>query len=74
MDQKVYENLKKSKLAQDIATEFEIPLDRAVRRILIALNNSDFTDSILDQLIGYLNKIEDLIVTDGKIEIVNMDK
>ncbi|MDX1958251.1 MAG: hypothetical protein SFU98_06740 [Leptospiraceae bacterium] len=74
MQQPLYENLIDSKLIKDLTAEFGIKEEVAVRRLFIALNNPDFTDSIFEQLKGYLNKIENLEMTDGRIEIVNMDK
>ncbi|HMV79119.1 MAG TPA: hypothetical protein PL048_03245 [Leptospiraceae bacterium] len=73
MSQNLTEVLANTKLAKDLAQEFNIPVETAAKRILIALNNPDFTDSIYESMKNYLNKIENLVVTDGRIEIVSMD-
>lgn len=74
MDIKHFDKFSNSKLVEDISTEFNISRDSAVRRILLALSNPDFTDSIEEPIKNYLNKIENLVSAEGSIEIVNMDK
>jgi hypothetical protein len=74
MDIKHFDKFSNSKLVDDISLEFNISKETAIRRILLALSNPDFTDSIEEPIKNYLNKIEHLISADGSIEIVNMDK
>lgn len=74
MDIKNFDKFSHSKLVENISQEFNISQETAIRRILIALSNPDFTDSIEEHLKNYLNKIDHLVMAEGNIEIVNMDK
>jgi len=67
------ENLQKSNMVKEISKEFGISEEVAIQRIMFALSTSDFTNQILDPLKSYLNKIEYLEDTNGKIQIINMD-
>lgn len=67
------EHLHKSDMVKEISEEFGISEEVAIQRILVALSTADFTNQILDPLKSYLNKIEYLEDTNGKISIVNMD-
>jgi hypothetical protein len=67
------QHLHNSEMVKEICDEFGISEDVAIQRILVALSTSDFTNQILDPLKNYLNKIEYLEDTNGKISIVNMD-
>ncbi len=74
METKVFiENLQKSNMVKEISKEFGISEEVAIQRIMFALSTSDFTNQILDPLKNYLNKIEYLEDTNGKIQIINMD-
>lgn len=66
--------LHQSNMVKEIAKEFNISEEVAVRRILVALSNADFTNQILEPLKNYLNKIDSLEDSKGKITIVNLDK
>ncbi len=68
------EHLQQSNMVKEIAKEFGISEEVAIRRILIALSNADFTNQILEPLKSYLNKIDSLEDSQGKITIVNLDK
>ncbi|MCB1142608.1 MAG: hypothetical protein H7A24_13570 [Leptospiraceae bacterium] len=74
MDDLLKKELLNSKIVKDISTEFTIPNEIALNRILKSLLNSDFTDQISELMKFYLNKIENINSTDGQIEIVKLDK